>query len=98
MCSTPRPKRAVKVKSTPRVVSIMASMDAETRHRFKERANEVSERKELVRQEKNVLRLATERKNNQDQYQKMLYMKKQSKGLSYWLLSASFADLFKKLT
>jgi hypothetical protein len=67
MCSTPRPKRAVKVKSTPRVVSIMASMDAETRHRFTERANEVSERKELIRQEKNALRLETERKNNQDQ-------------------------------
>ena len=63
MCSSPRPKRAEKVKSTPRVVSIMASMDAEARHRFTERANEASERKEAVRQEKKLLCLAKKKRN-----------------------------------
>jgi len=36
----------VKVTATPNVVSILASMDEEARHRFTERANQVSERKE----------------------------------------------------
>ena len=98
MCSSPRPKRAEKVKSTPRVVSIMASMDAEARHRFTERANEASERKEAVRQEKKSLCLAKERESYQRKKQKMLNIKQQNKGLGYWLFSASFTDIFKKLT
>jgi hypothetical protein len=46
MCSSPRPRRTVKINSTSRVVSIIASMDAEAQHRFTERANHVSEQKE----------------------------------------------------
>ncbi|NQZ89660.1 MAG: hypothetical protein HRT54_18955 [Colwellia sp.] len=98
MCSTPRPKRAEKVKSTPRVVSIMASMDAEARHRFTERANEASKRKEAVRQEKKLLCLAKKKETDQRKNQKMLNIKQQNQGLGYWLFSASFADIFKKLT
>jgi hypothetical protein len=95
MCSTPRPKRTVKIKSTPRVVSIMASMDAEARHRFTERANEVSERNEAVRQEKKALRLIQESKNKK---QKRLKITQQSKRLNYWLFSASFTEIVKRLT
>jgi hypothetical protein len=88
----------VKIKSTPRVVSIMASMDAETRHRFTERANEVSERKEAIRQAKQVHRLAQESKSNQHQKPKVLQIEQQNKGLGYWLFSANFNDILKKLT
>jgi ABC-type xylose transport system substrate-binding protein len=96
MCGTVRAKRTLKVKATPRVVSIMVSMDEETRHRFTERANQVAEIKEAARQEKKTLRLAQERTDNQGQDQQAL-KKQQNKGISYWLFSASFAEIFKKL-
>jgi len=84
----PKPKRVENAKSTPRVVSIMASMDAETRHRFTERANEASERKEAVRQEKTQTQhLAIERKSNQRKKQEMLKIKQQGQGLGYWFFS-----------
>jgi len=66
----------------------MASMDAETRHRFTERANEASERKEAVRQEKTQTQhLAIERKSNQRKKQEMLKIKQQGQGLGYWFFS-----------
>jgi len=98
MCSTPRPKRTVNVKATPRVVSIMASMDEKARHRFTERANEVAERKEATRKEEQALRLKEEQNNIRLQNQIALIAKKQKKSLSYWFFSASFAEVFKKLT
>ena len=97
MCGTVRPKRTAKVKATPRVVSIMASMDEEARHRFTERANKVSEIKEAARQEKITLHLAQEIKNKQHQYQQTFENKQQNKRIGYWLFSASFTEIFKKL-
>ncbi|MFT5296508.1 MAG: hypothetical protein ACI9YH_002528 [Colwellia sp.] len=98
MCSTPRPKRSVKVISTPRAVSILASMNTEARYLFTQRANAASERKEAEYQEKKSLRLAKEIEYYQRNNQKTLKVQQQNQGLGYWLFSASFADIFKKLT
>lgn len=91
------PKRTVKIKVTPKVVSIMVSMDEEARHRFTERANKASERNEAAQQEKKELQLFQERKAHQRQVQQALKIKQQNKGVSYWLFFASFAEIFKKL-
>jgi hypothetical protein len=87
----------VKVKAIPKVVSIMVSMDEEARHHFSERANKASERNEAAQQEKKELQLLEERKAHQWQAQRALKIKQQKKGVSYWLFSASFAEIFKKL-
>jgi len=97
MCSTPRPKRVTKVTATPRVVSIMASMDAAARQRFTERANQASDRKEALQQETNKKLLLEQKKLSRVEFQRVLKLKRQSKGLSYWLFSASFTEIFKKL-
>jgi hypothetical protein len=75
----------------------MASMDEETRHRFTERANRVAELKEAIRQEQITQQLAQAKKENLHQYQQALEQKQQSRRISYWLLSASFTEIFKKL-
>jgi hypothetical protein len=72
-------------------------MDEEARHRFTERANQAAERKEIARQEQKALRLLEQRKNDSLQYQDTLLAKQQNKGVSYWLFSASFTEIFKKL-
>lgn len=97
MCASVRPKRTVKITATPKVVSIMASMDEEARHSFTQRANLAVDKKEAVRQEKKIQQLGQDRKDNQRMHHKTLERKQQNKGMSYWLFSASFAEIFKKL-
>lgn len=97
MCSTPKPKSVAKVKATPRVVSILASMDNETRQRFAARANQAFERRELARQQEKARQLIQENKAILYQQQKSLAIKKQHRGLCYWLFSASFVEIYKKL-
>jgi hypothetical protein len=46
--STPRPKRAEKVKLPPKVVSIMASLSTESHHRYTQRENQASESHEAL--------------------------------------------------
>jgi len=97
MCSTPRPKRAEKVTVSPRVVSIMASMDAATCQRFTERANQASDRKEALQQATKEKLLLEQRRLSRAEFQEVLRLKQQSQGLSYWLFTASFTEIFKKL-
>jgi hypothetical protein len=87
----------MKVTAKPRVVSIMASMDEAARHRFSERANKVAERKEAERKERKAQQLLQAKKENQRQNQQALKIKQRNKGFAYWLLSASFAQIFKKI-
>jgi hypothetical protein len=75
----------------------MASMDEEARHRFTERANQASERKEAERQAQKAQRLIEDRRNNHLQLQATLIAKQQKKGLGYWIFSANFSEIFKKL-
>jgi hypothetical protein len=97
MCSTPKPRRAEKVTATPRVVSIMASMDSDARYRFALKANQALERKEALQQATKKKLLQEQRKLSKAELQEVLKLKQQSKGLSYWLFSASFTEIFKKL-
>lgn len=91
MCSTPKPKRKVKVKTGNHVVSILAAMSSEKRLRFAQRANQASERrieKQQAQQaaHKRVTRIieVTTKTNTE-------------KPWFYWLLSASFSEIMSKL-
>ena len=95
MSNTSRSHRTAKIAATPQVVvSIMVSMDDAARQRFLERANQAAERKEKERQENKVRQWLQQRQVNQ---QLALKRQQQRKSISYWLFSASLAEIFKKI-
>ena len=98
MCSTPRPKRKVKVASSSAGGTILSGLSAQKRAEFVQRANSADERRFQLQQkkmeEKKRLHLVTShrlKKTNKKQ------LKKSSKNWSYWLVDASIKDLFMML-
>jgi len=97
MCSTPRPKRKVKIASAAMASgSILSGLDAQKRAQFVQRANNADERRQKLAMQ-----------NKQKSQQQAAHSKKltlvhspqtpsnlKTKGWSYWLLDASFKEIF----
>lgn len=98
MCSTPRPKRKVKVKISYSSVGILSSMNSDKRQSFALHANQASDRRIEAQQlkiaeQKRVGKLITNKsaKTNEDQFWRFF-----SKITS--LLSTPFSKLMRKIT
>lgn len=94
MCSTPKPKQKIKGKTSSNVVSILSQMNAEQREQFAERANKASERREVQKQK------AILEQTQIDQNKAHTSLKKNTmagKPWHYWLISASFSEVFQTL-
>ncbi|PKH88885.1 hypothetical protein [Colwellia sp. Bg11-28] len=94
MCSTPKPKQKIKGKTSTNVVSILSQMNAEKRKQFAERANEASVRREIKKQKAILEQIQV------DQNKAHAPLKKKtmtSKPWHYWLISASFSEIFQTL-
>ena len=94
MCSTPRPKRAMKLNNAGAITNgtILSGLSAQKRAVFVQRANQADDRRyELELQQK-----ASESKHNS--HIKNLSIKKtyknQQKSWRYWLIDASLKELF----
>ena len=94
MCSTPKPKQKVKGKKSTNVVSILSQMNAEQRKQFAERANAASERREIEEQ-KAILEQAQIDLNKAHTSLKKNTMA--NKPWHYWLINASFSEIFQTL-
>ncbi|TWX64778.1 hypothetical protein ESZ36_18975 [Colwellia demingiae] len=94
MCSTPKPKKKVKGKNSTNVVSILSQMDAEKRKQFAERANEASERREVKKQEAIFQQVQL---NLNKGHASLKISTMTSKPWHYWLISASFSEIFHTL-
>lgn len=98
MCSLPKTKRRVKAKTANSSVGILSSMSSEKRLSFAERANQASERrieaKQLKREAQHRINKLIVKKPH-PQNVKTKTNKNQS--WFYWLLSASFSELMRKL-
>jgi len=94
MCSTPKPKQKIKDKTSSNVISILSQMNAEQRKLFAERANAASERREIEEQK------AILDQTQIDQNKAHTSLKKNtmtSKPWHYWLINASFSEIFQTL-
>ena len=93
MCSTPKPKRSIKAKTTIKVVGILSSMNSEARQRFATRANDASDRRIQLQNAKqnkaaaNQSNISSKANNNSNNKRSWLY----------WIFSASFSEIFRKL-
>jgi len=105
MCSTPKPKRRVKVKTANASVGILSGMSSEKRQSFAQRANQASARRieakklkliELDRIGKSQITSVLPQDSNIS-LQKSNQLKRQNKSVIYWLLSASVSDIFRRL-
>lgn len=91
MCSTPKPKRSVKAKTTHSSVSILSSMNNEKRRNFANRANQASDR-----------RIAAQHNINNLMIKKSSSKKTKTKTNThqpwfYWLLNEPLGELLRKL-
>ena len=93
MCSTPRPKTAVKAKQLLSG-TILSNMSSEARSRFAERANAAQERRHQIalKTRQTRLRLDTSQKGTKKVVNSSL--NQSSHSISYWLLNASLKELF----
>ena len=94
MCSTPKPKQKVKGKTSTNVVSILSQMNAEKRKQFAERANEASDRREVKKQEAILQQVQLGRNKAHAALKKNTMT---SKPWHYWLINASFSEVFHAL-
>lgn len=94
MCSTPKPKQKIKGKTSNNVVSILSQMNAEQRKLFTERANEASERREVKKQKAILAQSQVDQNKDNVSLQKNTMT---SKPWYYWLISASFSEIFHTL-
>jgi len=94
MCSTPKPKRTVKVKATNNVVGILSSLSCENRREFALQANQASERRFVMQQ------FAQEKQQRNDKLKTIDNKKCQvntTQSWLYWLLDAPLSNLFRSL-
>lgn len=94
MCSTPKPKQKGKSKISSNVVSILSQMSAEKRKQFAERANKASERREIKKQEAILQQIQIDQNEDQTKLKKNTIA---SKPWHYWLIKASFSEIFHTL-
>lgn len=89
MCSTPRPKSAIKgkVRSSG---TILSNCSAEARSRFAQRANAAQERREQVKAKEQVIQRKTARLKMNKRNTKPVH---KPTGLSYWLFHASVKEI-----
>ena len=89
MCSTPKPKKAITTSNNQHIGAILTSIDTDARLRFAQRANLAQLKKDEREQN---LRTTNKRQN------KILFTAKiVQKDWKYYLLEASFAEIFKKI-
>ncbi|MDX2367450.1 MAG: hypothetical protein QNK36_03450 [Colwellia sp.] len=98
MCSTPKPKRRVKAKTTKSSVGILSSMSSEKRLSFADRANQASDRrieaKQLKREEQHrINKLTVTKRHPQNKKAKTNV----NQSWLYWLLNTPFSELMRKL-
>lgn len=93
MCSTPRPRAKVAGKSVSSA-SILSSMSTESRRRFTEQANIAQERRDKINIAEKNQRISN--KASSKAISKSV-KKKASKGLRYWLVSASLREILARL-
>ncbi len=91
MCSTPKPTKKIKGKVSNNVVSILSQVNAKKRKQFAERANEASERREIIKKTTILKQNKIERAKDQASLKKNIMM---SKPWHYWLIRASFSEIF----
>jgi len=102
MCSTPKPKRRVKVKTANASVGILSGMSSEKRQSFAQRANQASARrieaKKLKHQKQNSMtnisfkrRKSTQKKAKTNKHQFWLFL------LIIRFLKTPIHDLMRKL-
>mgnify|MGYP000002158619 CR=1 FL=1 len=97
MCSTPKPKRKVKAKTTNDSVGILSAMSSEKRKCFAKRANLASERRvEIEKLKQENLKCVNDLKTN--------HIKKNNKAKTnttqswlYWLFNTSISDIMRSL-
>ncbi len=94
MCSTPKPKQKIKGKTSNNVVSILSQMNAEKRKQFAKCANEASERREIQKQKAILEQIQVEQDKAHVSLKKNTMT---SKPWHYWLISASFSEVFHTL-
>ena len=98
MCSSPKPKRRVKAKKANTSVGVLSSMTSEERLCFADRANQASERRIEAKQLKSKAR---DRSNKLTVIKRYPQNKKAKTNANqswlYWLVSAPFSELMRKL-
>lgn len=96
MCSTPRPRTAVKGKAGISG-SLLSNMSPEARSRFAERANVAQERRHQIalKAQQNNRQLNTSLRAPKKAVNRIA--KKSQNNLSYWLVSASLKEIFMML-
>jgi hypothetical protein len=94
MCSTPKPKQKIKGKTSNNVVSILSQMNAEQRKQFAECANEASERREIQKQKAILEQIQVELDKGHTPLNKSTMT---TKPWHYWLINASFSEIFHTL-
>lgn len=96
MCSTPRPKTAVKGKPGSSG-SLLSTMSPEVRSRFAERANVAQERRHQIamKAKQNNRQLNFSVKKSARAANRI--PKKSQSNLNYWLVSASLKEVFMML-
>jgi len=92
MCSTPRPRKAIKGKGS-KSGSLLSNMSSETRSRFAERANVAQERRHqiTIKEQERNRQLQTPSKVTK---KTVRHSTKKQSSLSYWLLDASLKEAF----
>lgn len=97
MCSTPKPKRKIKAKTTHSSIGILSAMSSENRQRFAKRANQANDRRLEIKklQQEELTRVNNLKVKSINKNEKAKTNKTQS--WLYWLLNASVSDLVRSL-
>ncbi len=100
MCSTPKPKRKTKGKSAISSTSILSSMNSNARKEFAKRANTASVQrrsKTKLQQVKTANSRIVSSQAVTNIANKKASKTKTNKSWFYWLLTASIAEIIKKI-